>query len=55
MIGVGAFLFTPPLIGAVAEFAGLRVGIAVVLPMVLVSVALAGQLTRKGVPATTVE
>ena len=37
VIGVGAFLLTPPLIGAVAEVGGLRIGIAVVLPMVLAS------------------
>ena len=55
VIGVGAFLLTPPLIGTVAEFAGLRIGIAAVLPMVLVSALLAGELTRKGVPATTIE
>jgi MFS family permease len=53
VIGVGAFLLTPPLIGGVAEIAGLRVGIAAVLPMLLASVLLAGELTRKAVPAKT--
>ncbi len=47
VIGVGAFLLTPPLIGGVAELAGLRVGIAVVLPMIVVSFVLARELTRK--------
>lgn len=47
VIGVGAFLFTPPLIGGIAELAGLRVGIAVVLPMILASLLLAGELRRK--------
>ena len=53
VIGVGAFLLTPPLIGGVAELAGLRVGIAVVLPMIVVSFVLARELTRKVAPATT--
>jgi MFS family permease len=47
VVGIGAFLLTPPLIGGVAEVAGLRVGIAVVLPMVVASLLLAGELTRK--------
>jgi MFS family permease len=47
VVGVGAFLLTPPLIGGIAELAGLRIGIAVVLPMVLVSMYLARELTRK--------
>jgi MFS family permease len=47
VVGVGAFFITPPLIGGVAEIADLRVGIAVVLPMVLVSIFLARELTRK--------
>lgn len=47
VVGVGAFLLTPPLIGGVAELADLRVGIAVVLPMIVVSFVLARELTRK--------
>lgn len=47
VVGVGAFLFTPPLVGGLAELAGLRVGIAIVLPMILASLILAGELTRK--------
>jgi MFS family permease len=47
VVGVGAFLLTPPLIGGVAELSGLRVGIAVVLPMIVVSFVLARELTRK--------
>jgi MFS family permease len=51
VIGVAAFLFTPPLIGGIAELAGLRIGMAVVLPMILASVILAGELRRKTRPA----
>lgn len=52
VVGVGAFLLTPPLIGGVAELSGLRLGIAAVLPMIVVSFVLARELTRKvGVPA----
>ena len=47
VVGVGAFLLTPPLIGGVAELSGLRLGIAVVLPMIVVSFVLARELTRK--------
>ena len=47
VVGVGAFLLTPPLIGGVAELSGLRVGIAAVLPMIVVSFVLARELTRK--------
>jgi len=43
-IGVAAFLVAPPLIGAIAEVGGLRLGLAVTLPMILMSVALAGEL-----------
>lgn len=53
VIGVGAFLLTPPLIGGIAELAGLRVGIAVVLPMVIVSFVLARELVRRVAPAKT--
>ncbi len=48
VVGVGAFLLTPPLIGGVAELDGLRLGIAVVLPMIVVSFVLARELTRQG-------
>lgn len=51
VVGVGAFLLTPPLIGGVAELSGLRLGIAVVLPMIVVSFVLARELTRKAAPA----
>jgi MFS family permease len=47
VVGIGAFLLTPPLIGGVAELTGLRVGIAAVLPMIVVSFVLARELTRK--------
>ena len=47
VVGVGAFLLTPPLIGGVAELFDLRVGIAIVLPMLVVSFVLARELTRK--------
>jgi len=50
VIGVGAFLITPPLIGGIAELAGLRVGVAIVLPMLVVSLLLAGELLRKAPP-----
>lgn len=55
VVGVGAFLLTPPLIGGVAELSGLRLGIAAVLPMIVVSFVLARELTRKGVPPTKVD
>ncbi len=47
VIGVGAFLLTPPLVGGIAELAGLRVGIAIVLPMLVASIVLARELVRK--------
>ena len=47
VIGVGAFLLTPPLIGGIAELAGLRVGVAIVLPMLVASLILARELVRK--------
>jgi MFS family permease len=47
VVGIGAFLLTPPLIGGVAELSDLRVGIAVVLPMIVVSFVLARELARK--------
>ena len=50
LIGVGAFLSNPPLIGVVAEFTNLRVGLAVMLPMILASALLAGELERKAGP-----
>ena len=50
VIGVGAFLLTPPLVGGVAELAGLRVGIAIVLPMLVASIILARELVRKAAP-----
>ena len=47
VVGIGAFLLTPPLIGGIAELAGLRLGISVVLPMILLSLLLASELKRK--------
>lgn len=45
--GVAAFLITPPLVGAIAEVSGLRIGMGVVLPLILMSVVLAGELRRR--------
>ncbi len=53
VIGVGAFLLTPPLVGGIAELAGLRVGIAIVLPMLVASIYLARELNRKAAPEKT--
>lgn len=53
VIGVGSFLITPPLIGGIAELGGLRAGMAIVLPMMLVSIVLARELVRKVAPAQT--
>lgn len=46
-VGYGAFLCGPPLIGFVAEFTGVRYGLATVLIFVLVSLALAGQAAQR--------
>jgi MFS family permease len=43
-IALAAFLIGPPLIGFVAEHAGMRVGLAMLLPALVVSLALTGTL-----------
>ena len=48
---IGRFLIGPPLIGFVAEHWGIRVGVACVIPMLVVSLLLTGRL--KGRPART--
>ncbi|NUP75851.1 MAG: MFS transporter [Sinomonas sp.] len=46
-VGYGAFLCGPPLIGFVAEFTGVRYGLATVLVFVLASLALAGHAAQR--------
>jgi MFS family permease len=46
-IALFGFLFGPPMIGFVAEWAGLRSGLAMLLPPLLVSIVLAGLLRRR--------
>lgn len=48
------FLIGPPIIGLVAEWTGLRWGLAMLLPMLVVSLLLAGALTPRGKPASVV-
>lgn len=48
------FLVGPPMIGFVAELTGLRRGLATLLPMLLVSLGLAGMLHPRGRPARVV-
>jgi MFS family permease len=46
LIGLSGFLFGPPIIGFVAQHWGLRIGLAILLPGLLMSLLLAGLLRR---------
>jgi MFS family permease len=50
-VALCGFLVGPPLIGFVAEVFGLRTGLAMLLPMLVVSLVLAGRLNRTGATA----
>jgi MFS family permease len=47
LIAFSAFLVEPPLIGFASEAGGLRIGMAMVIPMIVMSTLLAGQLRRR--------
>ena len=51
LIAFSGFLVEPPLVGFAAEIGGLRVGLAMVLPLIVMSTLLAGELVRRGRPA----
>ena len=47
LFGLFGFLVGPPIIGSVAQLAGLRLGLAMLVPGLLLSLALAGLLDRR--------
>ena len=51
-VALTGFLIGPPLIGFVAEHAGIRIGIACVVPFLLLSLLLTGRLVPKPVKST---
>jgi MFS family permease len=51
LVSFTGFLVEPPLIGFGAEFAGLRIGFALVIPAVVGSILLAGHVRRRAVTA----
>jgi MFS family permease len=54
LVSFSGFLIEPPLIGFVADAWGLRVGIAMLLPMIVMSILLAGELRRRAAPPSRV-
>jgi hypothetical protein len=54
LVSFSGFLVEPPLIGFVADAWGLRVGVAMVLPMIVLSILLAGELRRRVAPPSQV-
>lgn len=51
LVAFSGFLVEPPLVGFAAEVGGLRVGLAMVLPLIVMSTLLAGELIRRARPA----